>query len=79
MAKVIQHPAFTKAKAKAKRDAEPLRQWTCRVCEHDIGVATSEIMETIIAPMMKGARIIGGTKRKVCAPCHRRGKATEVF
>lgn len=51
-------------------------QWLCRRCEHDIGVATSELIETITAPMVKRGKIIGGQKRYICRHCHERGLTT---
>lgn len=53
-------------------------QWVCRVCEHDIGVATSEVIETVTAPKIDARGKVSGTRRFICLHCHRRGKTTEV-
>lgn len=79
MAKVVKHPALKAAEAKAKREAEVARQWICKRCKHDTGVETSVGIQLSLAPRIKGLRVVGGTKKWVCAHCWRRGIITEIF
>lgn len=77
MAEVHSFPFTPKPgkKRAAKAAAVPL-QWVCRVCEHDIGVATSELIETITSPIVKGGKIVDGHRRYICRHCHQRGLTT---
>lgn len=55
------------------------QQWVCRVCEHDVGVATSM---TVAADMAGGFTPKGqyrqGEATRICAHCLSRGKITRV-
>lgn len=77
MADIHSMPLAPKRGAR-KSKAPEAAQWVCRVCEHDTGAATSEVMQTIVCPRVKGGKIQGGTKRYICAGCHRRGRVTLV-
>ena len=77
--KVVPFPEFKKAQAKAAKPEPVARQWTCKRCKHDIGVATSEIIQIRLSPHIKGLKVVGGIKRWVCSPCLIRGIQTEVF
>ena len=79
MGKIVRFPAVQKAREKKGKPEPTPYQWTCKICEHDIGVATSIITTLTIAPMIKGLKVVGGTKIKVCAKCWQRGVKTEVF
>lgn len=79
MGKVVRLPTVQRARAKAGKPEPASRQWTCKRCENDIKVASSTIMTLTIAPVVKGIKVIGGTKVKVCAYCWMRGIRTEVF
>jgi hypothetical protein len=78
MADIHSFPHLPKrpAKKRAERPAAVARQWVCRVCEHDIGLATSELIETITAPVVKAGKIIGGQRRYICRHCNERGLTT---
>lgn len=54
------------------------RQWVCNVCQAEIGVATSEIITLTIAPLVKGTKLVGGSKQKYCSYCYIRGRRTPV-
>lgn len=56
----------------------PVQAWFCRVCEVDIGVATSALIKIKFAPVMVRGRIAGGYEALVCADCWRRGKTTRA-
>lgn len=79
MAKVYRLPVVQKARAKAGKPEPIPYQWTCKRCKNDIGVATSLITTMTAAPRIKGLKVEGGTKLKVCAYCWQRGIKTEVF
>ena len=79
MAQIIKLPAVDEARKKAAKPEPIPYQWTCWRCKHDTKIPTSEIMQTRIAPKIKGVKIVGGTKRWVCVPCKMRGITTEVF
>lgn len=74
-------PHVTKRSRSIKRkpnDEPEIRQWTCNICQFEIGVATSEIIELTLSPMLKRGKLVGGTKQKVCAKCYIRGRVTRV-
>lgn len=79
MAKVIRLPVVEKARKKAGKPEPIPYQWTCRRCKADIGVETSLILTMTAAPRIKGLKVVGGSKIKVCAYCWKRGVHTEVF
>jgi hypothetical protein len=62
----------------ARRTRHEAEQWVCRTCEADIGVATSALVEATLSPMVRDAKIEGGTLAKVCACCLARGKVTRA-
>ena len=78
MADIVPLRRVEKARKKAGKPEPKAHKWECRRCEHDVGVATIEIVQMRIGPWIKGMKIVGGTKRWVCAHCWRRGIVTEV-
>lgn len=55
-------------------------QVTCWRCEHDMGVASSAVIQVILAPLRgPGGKKQGGTKSWVCAHCLARGHVTELI
>lgn len=55
-------------------------QVTCWKCEQDIGVATSAVVEVLIAPRRTPRNTqAGGTKEWVCAHCLARGEITKLI
>lgn len=79
MAKIFKLPFVQKAREKAGKPEPIPRQWLCKRCKNDIRVETSMIITLTSAPRIKGLRVEGGTKMKVCAYCWQRGILTEVF
>lgn len=69
--------------AKRRKDDKHhlLENWLCRICEHDIGVATSLAVQTVQGPMIRGNKLMisKGVKVWVCAYCLMRGKQTRVM
>lgn len=61
--------------ARNKADAE---QWVCRMCEAEIGVATSAIIKIKESPMVRAGKLEGGSDVWVCAHCLMRGKIMRV-
>lgn len=76
---VVPFPSFEAAQQRAKKPDPIPHQWVCRRCKHDIGVETSTILTLTIAPVIKGTKVVGGSKQKVCAHCWQRGITTKVF
>lgn len=66
-------------RAWSKRDSHDFEQLVCRVCEIDIGVATSTFIETHHAPHEQNGQIIRTTKGLMCAYCLSRGKITHTM
>lgn len=52
------------------------QQIVCRVCEADVGVATSLVVEAVQSPVRRRGKVAGGTKVMVCLHCLIRGKET---
>lgn len=76
MAKIYSLKTVEKARKKAAKPEPLARQWICRRCEHDIGVGTSEVIQTRIAPLVKGVKLVGGSKQWICRACNQRGITT---
>jgi hypothetical protein len=63
-----------------RRSLTETAQVTCGVCEQDVGVATSLVIEVVKAPRRKpDGRKTGGTRAWVCLYCLSRGKVTELI
>lgn len=54
------------------------QQVICRVCETDIGIATSLLQRAVQSPMRNGNRMTGGTSVFICVHCILRGKVTVI-
>lgn len=68
-----------KPKPYARREKRDLEQVVCRVCEADVGVATSMAIKARSCPMSPGlGKITRGTDAWICAYCLARGKVTEM-
>lgn len=52
------------------------QQVVCRVCEAELGVASSLGVWAVQSPMRRAGKVTGGTKVLVCLPCLARGKET---
>ena len=72
-------PGGNKPKRTVRKQKGDLEQWLCRICEHELGVATSALIKVKLSPMTEGlGKIRGGTDAWVCAHCLSRGKVTRV-
>ena len=61
----------------ARRHSE---QVVCRRCALETGVASSEWIETRLAPRERGGKIVDrGVRSLVCVPCLTRGVLTRQF
>lgn len=63
----------------AKDDSRDVEQIVCRVCEIDIGVATSTFSEVHLSPHEQIGEIVRSTKGLVCTYCLARGKVTRAL
>ncbi len=78
-AKIYTLPVVQKARAKAAKPPPVPYQWLCKRCEHDIGIATSMVIQMRLSPRIKGLRMEGGTKQWICGYCWQRNVTTIVL
>ena len=63
----------------ARKSSDEAEQIVCRVCEIDIGVASSMFVEVDVAPMELKGEIVHTNKGLVCVMCLARGKITQAM